>query len=253
MDLCYICPVFLPSNNPSRGPSIDTMRKRNNQDWVEELRGDCGVERQSDAHRDLANYLYVVAYNYLRLRQADLRALADFAPEEVAALAQDFVQETLEKLARNEFAVLASFSGAGKFTSWAAQIIRNQAAMELRKSYWTRRTPLPASDDSEESSEQPSPAQNLADPSVQADPARRAQQQQVHDVLQRCLAGLPERNRLAIVSCIADDVRAEAVAQTLNTTANAVYLLITRTKRQLKDCLQRAGLSRDVLGIFDAV
>ena len=229
------------------------MTQRSNEDWVRELCGDRGQEPQQLAYQKLANYLYVVAYNYLRLRQADLRALADFAPEEVAALAQDFVQETLEKLARNEFALLASFSGAGKFTSWAAQIVRNQAAMELRKSYWARRSALPASDDSEESSEQPSLAQNYADPSVQADPARRAQQQQVHDVLQRCLAGLPERNRLAIVSCIADDVRAEAVAQTLNTTANAVYLLITRTKRQLKDCLQRAGLSRDVLGIFDAV
>ena len=146
------------------------MGQRNNQAWVEELRGDCGSERQSDAHRELANYLYVVAYNYLRLRQADLRALADFAPEEVAALAQDFVQETLEKLARNEFALLASFSGAGKFTSWAAQIVRNQAAMELRKSYWTRRTPLPASDDSEESSEQPWLAQNLTDTSVRSGP-----------------------------------------------------------------------------------
>ena len=226
------------------------MGQRNNQAWVEELRGDCGSERQRDAHRDLANYLYVVAYNYLRLRQADLRALADFAPEEVAAVAQDFVQETLEKLARNEFALLTSFSGAGKFTSWAAQIVRNQAAMELRKSYWTRRTALPVGEDSEESSEQPWLAQTLTDTSVGVDPARRAQQQQVQEILQHCLAGLPERNRLAIVSCIADDMRAESVAQTLNTTANAVYLLIARGKRQLKECLQRAGLSRDVLSIF---
>ena len=83
------------------------------------------------------------------------------------------------------------------------------------------------------------------------DPAQHAQQQQVQDVLQRCLARLPERNRLAIVSCIADDMRAESVAQTLNTTANAVYLLIARGKRQLKDCLQNAGLSRDVLSLFE--
>ncbi len=76
------------------------MQHRNNQDWLQELKGDCGVTRQADAHRDLASYLYVVAYNYLRLRQADLRALAVFPDEELAALAQDFVQETLEKLAR---------------------------------------------------------------------------------------------------------------------------------------------------------
>ena len=226
------------------------MTQRNSEEWVRELCGDRGQEPQQLAYQKLANYLYVVAYNYLRLRQADLRALADFAAEDVAALAQDFVQETLEKLARNDFALLATYSGTGKFTSWAAQIVRNQAAMELRKSYWTRRTPLQPSNDSEETPPQSSPTQDFADPSGKVDPGQRAQQQQVNDVLQRCLAGLPERNRLAIVSCIADDVRAESVAQTLDTTANAVYLLIARGKRQLKECLQRAGLSRDVLSIF---
>ena len=36
-------------------------------------------DAQREAHQDLASYLYVVAYNYLRLRQADLYHLADFA------------------------------------------------------------------------------------------------------------------------------------------------------------------------------
>ncbi len=227
------------------------MTQRSSEEWVRELCGDRGQEPQQLAYQELANYLYVVAYNYLRLRQADLRALADFAADDVAALAQDFVQETLEKLARNDFALLAMYSGAGKFTSWAAQIVRNQAAMELRKSYWTRRTPLQPITDSEETPAQSSPTQDFADPSGKVDPVQRAQQQQVQDVLQRCLARLPERNRLAIVSCIADDMRAESVAQTLNTTANAVYLLIARGKRQLKDCLQNAGLARDVLSLFE--
>jgi DNA-directed RNA polymerase specialized sigma24 family protein len=123
--------------------------------------------------------------------------------------------------------------------------------MELRKSYWTRRAPLPAGEDPEHPSDEPTLVREVAGESENLDPARRAQQQQVHDILQRCLAGLPERNHLAIVSCIADDVRAERVAQTLNTTANAVYLLIARGKRQLKDCLQRAGLSSDVLSLFE--
>ena len=228
------------------------MTKRSSEDWIQDLCGDRGREAQHLACDDLANYLYVVAYNYLRLRQADVRALADFAPEEMAALAQDFVQGTLEVMARNNFTLLAKYSGAGKFTSWAAQIVRNQAAMELRKSYWIRRTTLSSSADPEEASEEPSLGRDVADASGEVDPAQRAQQQQVQDILQRCLAKLPERNRLAIVSCIANDARAELVAQTLNTTANAVYLLIARGKRQLKECLQHAGLSRDVLSIFEA-
>lgn len=122
--------------------------------------------------------------------------------------------------------------------------------MELRKSYWTRRTPLQPITNSEETPAQSSPTQDFADPSPKVDPAQHAQQQQVQDVLQRCLARLPERNRLAIVSCIADDIHTKSVAQTLNTTANAVYLLIARGKRQLKDCLQ-IPISRDVLSLFE--
>ncbi|MCB0206226.1 MAG: sigma-70 family RNA polymerase sigma factor [Anaerolineae bacterium] len=223
---------------------------RDNQEWVQELRGDRGGQQQEAAHCELANYLYVVAYNYLRIRQADLRALAAFPVDDLAALAQDFVQETLEKLARNQFALLATYSGAGKFTSWAAQIVRNQAAQELRKSYWTRRNPLPASSDPDEDGAEPLLLQRLADTSDEADPARRAQQTQVAATLQGCLAGLSERYRLAVLNCLGDNVPAEAVARALDTTANAVYLIIQRAKRKLRQCLERAGLDKTVLAVF---
>ena len=223
---------------------------RDNQEWVQELRGDRGGQQQEAAHCDLANYLYVVAYNYLRIRQADLRALAAFPVDDLSALAQDFVQETLEKLARNQFALLATYSGAGKFTSWAAQIVRNQAAQELRKSYWTRRNPLPASSDPDEDGAEPLLLQRLADTSDEADPARRAQQTQVAATLQGCLAGLSERYRLAVLNCLGDNMPAEAVARALDTTANAVYLIIQRAKRKLRQCLERAGLDKTVLAVF---
>ena len=223
---------------------------RDNQEWVQELRGDRGGQQQEAAHCELANYLYVVAYNYLRIRQADLRALAAFPVDDLSALAQDFVQETLEKLARNQFALLATYSGAGKFTSWAAQIVRNQAAQELRKSYWTRRNPLPASSDPDEDGAEPLLLQRLADTSDEADPARRAQQTQVAATLQGCLAGLSERYRLAVLNCLGDNMPAEAVARALDTTANAVYLIIQRAKRKLRQCLERAGLDKTVLAVF---
>ena len=223
---------------------------RDNQEWVQQLRGDRGGQQQVAAHRDLSSYLYVVAYNYLRLRQADLRALDAFPAEDLAALAQDFVQETLEKLARRDFALLDSYSGAGKFTSWAAQIVRNQAAQELRKSYWTRRNPLPASNDQDENDAQPLLLQQLADTTVEADPARRAQQSQLTETLQRCLAGLSERYRLAVLNCLGDDVPADAVARALNTSANAVYLIIQRAKRQLRRCLESAGIDQTVLAVY---
>lgn len=226
------------------------MSQRTNVDWIRELRGDLGGDAQRQAHHDLANYLHVVAYNYLRLREADLPALASFAPEESAALAQDFVQDTLEKLARDAFALLNRFRGDGRFTSWAAQIVRNQAAMELRRSYWTRRADLPEErNETEAAVNAPASAARVAP--LADSPEHAATRGQVAAILQACLERLPERNRLAIVQCIADDARAELVAQSLHTSANAVYLLITRGKRQLRECLEQAGLSRDVLALFE--
>lgn len=221
--------------------------QRSNTDWIRGLSGAEGADAQRLAHEDLANYLYVVAYNYLRLRQDSLSSLTAFAPEELAALAQDFVQETLEKLARNHFALLGQFRRDGRFTSWAAQIIRNQAAMELRRPYWTRRLELPR--DQENGDRLAAPQAHAA---PKTDPEQAAQRAQVTSIVEACLDHLPARCRLAIVGCIAEESRADSVAQTLNTTANAVYLLIARGKRQLRECLQRAGLTREVLRLFDA-
>lgn len=226
------------------------MGQRNNQAWVEELSGDCGGDAQRQAHEDLARYLYVVAYNYLRLRQGDLYRLADLAAEELAALAEDFVQETLEKLARDDFALLGRYSAVGNFTSWAAQIVRNQAAMELRKSYWTRRGPLPPAGANDDASAGSALAVELADPSPAIDPARRAQQEQIHELMQRCLARLSERYRVAVLNCLGEDVAAEVVAHALGTTPNAVYLIIQRAKRQLRACLEQRGLDRSALAVF---
>ncbi len=226
------------------------MAQRSNTDWVQDLRGEGGEHAQRSAHQDLVRYLYVVAYNYLRLRQADLYRLADFAAEELAALAQDFVQETMEKLARDDFALLGRYSAVGNFTSWAAQIVRNQAAMELRKSYWTRRGPLPQAGDGENNGAESELAAELADPADEVDPDRQVQQQAVRDLVQRCIDRLPERYQVAVLNCLGDDVSADVVARALDTTANAVYLIIQRAKRQLRGCLEQAGLDRSALAVF---
>lgn len=225
------------------------MPERSNEDWVRELQGVKGSALQRRAHEDLANYLYVVAYNYLRLREADFTALSGCAPEELAALAQDFVQETLEQLARNSFSLLASYRQVGRFTSWAAQIVRNRAAQELRRSYWTRRVPLPGAG-SDDSGEEPPLSQALPDLSMDGDPARRALQQQAADTLRDCLAGLSERHRLAVLNCLGEGAPVETVAQALDTTANAVYLILLRARRQLRGCLEGSGLDHTVLAVF---
>ncbi len=87
-------------------------------------------------------------------------------------------------------------------------------------------------------------------PSSVGDPARQAQQQAVRDLVQRCVDRLPERYRVAVLNCLGDDVSADVVARALDTTANAVYLIIQRAKRQLRACLEQTGLDRSALVVF---
>jgi len=211
---------------------------RSDQDWVDQLSGVRGPQAQQAAHHDLASYLYVVAYNYLDKRRTSVMVLADFDNDELAELARDFVQETLEKLANNQHELLSQYAQTGRFTSWAAQIISNQIASELRRPYWKRREPLSTETfarRADEEGPQPEAAALLGE---------------TRAILQGCLQKLPERYRIALVRCIAEGERAEAVANDLDTTANAVYLLVYRAKRTMRTCVTKAGLDHDIFRIF---
>ncbi len=226
------------------------MSQRTNQEWLDELRGDRGQPQQRLAYEDLSRYLYVVAYNYLQMRQADLASLARFALEELAALSEDFVQETLEKLARDDHALLNQFDGSGRFLSWTAQIVRRQAGQELRRPYWQRRELLPEEEHPESDTAEWSPSFKLTALTDPSNLENTAILQQVAETLQACFNHLPERRRLAFWGCIVEGRSAEFVAQALDTTENAVYLLVYRAKRGLRKCLREAGLDQDVLKLF---
>lgn len=111
---------------------------RTDQEWLDSLKG--GVERnaQAAAIDDLANYLYVVSYNYLKTRKKSIAYLNSLADEEIGKFAADYVQEFLEKLIVNDFALVDKYNGIGKFTVWAAQIVINLISSDLRKASWVR-------------------------------------------------------------------------------------------------------------------
>jgi RNA polymerase sigma-70 factor (ECF subfamily) len=224
------------------------MAERDNQTWLEALRGKYGFERQRLAHQDLGKYLHKVVYNYLLMRQANLPALSSFSMEELAVLAQDFVQEALEKLAGNNFALLHQFEGRGRFTSWAAQIARRQAGQELRKAHWQRRITLSAEENETDDRQKLTFEQIVSE---EIPPENAAMRQEVRGQLERCIKELPERGRLAFWECVANEQGIELVAERLQVTANAVYLLIYRAKRQLKKCLHQNGFDDSILDLYE--
>jgi RNA polymerase sigma factor (sigma-70 family) len=200
---------------------------RTDQQWLDELADAQDGARQQQAHHDLATYLYTIAYNYLCRRQFTLPGLAAFASDELAAMAQDFVQEVLIKLSSDDFALLKTYRGDGKFTSWCARMVCNVAAGELRRPYWTRRR--------EEDEEFAAPSQES--------PVQLAEIALLRAALDRCIERLPERQRLAFQASIIEEQAAKAVAERLATKEDAVYQLVYRARTSLRHCLEQAGIN----------
>ncbi len=227
------------------------MLKRTNQDWREALRGEGGYAAQLVAHEELATHLRQMAYNYLRKRQAKANpyVLVRFASEELVELAHDCTQDTFVKLADNNFALLDYVKKEGRFVSWATSIVINEVRQELRKPNWNRRAGfLP--DRSTEEADQGSEFE-LFIASDEMKPDNAAIALEVTDALKACLGKLKENQRQAFLGLEVEGRSGEELAALLNRpSANAVYLVASRTRRKLRKCLQKKGWHINVLQIF---
>lgn len=221
------------------------MNARTNEKWLTDLRGAHGAHVQRLAFEDLARYLTTVAYNYLRMRQHELPVLAALDAEDAVALAQDFVQDLLEKIALNEFTLLNQFRGDGRFTAWVAVILRRHMAKELKRKRWTQ--PGWFFDEDVEAEQG---GTQLLDPALGGDPHFWAQINQINAVLQKCLQLLTLKEYTSFVRCIGEGDPAEVVAQMLTITVNAVNLAVFKAKRKLRTCLRNAGIDVDDLQLF---
>lgn len=210
--------------------------ERSNQRWLDELRGDCGTDRQRNAYSDLAKYLYKVAYNYLLKRQNDIPLLATQMSSELAALAQDSVQDILIKISTDNAALLNQYEERGRFLGWMALIIRNHIAGYLRRAPYRREVSPPA--DLVHVATEERAVDNLVTLG------------EIGAELQDCLDALPKARREALIRCILLGERSKVVATQLNRTANAVDQLVLHAKRQVKECLHQKGIGAEVLMLF---
>jgi len=227
------------------------MLTRSNQEWLDQLRGDRGDAEQEQAFKALATYLHHKAYDYLKARQAKANPwrLVNLADEEVAALAQDAVQQTLEKLARDEFALLAGFRQEGSFTSWMKVIVISQAKQELRRPYWNRGVWWSLSEDENQVADklQRMPAKD----SWSVDPEKWVMQEEVIAALEKCLSQLEPELRQVFLGRVVDKRPAKALAATFKlSSVDEVYWAVRRAKRHLQRCLKKAEWDRELFDIF---
>lgn len=202
--------------------------KRTDRRWLEDLRGHHGIALQTEALSDLSRYLLVVAYNAVKKRHDSLLSLQVLSDESLELLAEDFSQDLLLKISKNNFALLDKYEARGKFTSWLAQIANNEIAVEFRKAHWNRQLLL--SDAAEH--------QLLDQKSLS--PETQVLNSYVNEVLGEKIAALPENMRVALVRCLLLEERATNVALDMGVSANTVYLLIHRAKKILRKKLDYA-------------
>lgn len=223
-----------------------SYKKRSNQEWVDELGGKQGREDQLIAYEELSRYLFTVAINELILRRNTNNYLNSVEHSLLEGLASDAVQETLEKIAKDNHALLHQYKMQGKFTSYVASIIHRQIGQELRKSYWQKKQALPQiSEDSEDDAFEQIQADNLFYKSSNA-PDDLALNKEVKKKIDDCLDQLIERRRIAFVACAFEGALAKEVALSLGTSANAVYRLVFDARNQLKSCLEGQGITHDI-------
>ncbi len=71
------------------------------------------------------------------------------------------------------------------------------------------------------------------------DPAAAMEQQEFWDVLKRCLGELPQRTVQAFTLREVDDVSTEEICASLKITPNNLWVLLHRSRKHLRRCLER--------------
>ena len=197
-----------------------------NSEWIKALSGQLGAERQHQSHELLGNYLYIVAYNYLRLYQGNLPLLASFADEDWASLAEDFVQDFLIRLTVNQYARLQTYRGEGSFQKWAAVGLKRIIDKEFKKKSWHERERLDDETERPEFAKPPTAIDHLPE----------------HLALDQCLQRLSDRDRQIFLRRVDYDEDAQVVADDLGTSANAIHIALSRIKNKLRRCLADHGI-----------
>lgn len=215
---------------------MDNAQKRTDREWIEVLTGQAGPEEQQLALLELANYLFVVAWSILQKRRGLMVKLQSMSDDDLAALAEEFVQCYMAKMIKDNFALLDKYGGHGSFPSWAAQVISNLCRSELRRCHWNRNERLETSLHQRRSAEAP--------------PDRAAYQSLIRMAILRCLEMLPEHYRYALVGRVVEERTAVELGEVLNISANAVHILVYRAKRMMRGLLEQEGVGAEALAFW---
>jgi RNA polymerase sigma-70 factor (ECF subfamily) len=144
--------------------------------------------------------------------------------------AEDLAQEVFLRIYRAR----ATYTPQAKFSTWLFTIANNLALNALRSRQRKPVVPLAINDSGPLG---PRPAEQLVRDQA-AQPNQRLQQQELAAVIQRAIAGLNERQRMAVVLNKFEDMNYAEIAEVMNLSTKAVKSLLSRARMNLRVALQ---------------
>jgi RNA polymerase sigma-70 factor (ECF subfamily) len=144
--------------------------------------------------------------------------------------AEDLAQEAFLRVYRARH----KYRPRAKFSTWLFTIANNLALNHLRSRQRKPAVPLPVSDSGPLG---PRPAEQLVrDRSSQ--PVQRMQQQELAALVQQAIAGLNERQRMAVILNKFEDMNYAEIAEVMKLSTKAVKSLLSRARMNLRAALQ---------------
>jgi len=143
--------------------------------------------------------------------------------------AEDLAQEVFLRVYRAR----KKYRARSRFSTWLFTIANNLALNSLRRQQRKPAVPLNVSDSGPLG---PRPAEQLVRDRTEA-PGQRLQQQELAAVIQQALAGLNERQRMAVVLNKFEDMNYAEIAEVMGLTTKAVKSLLSRARCNLRTAL----------------
>lgn len=145
--------------------------------------------------------------------------------------AEDLAQEVFLRVYRSRH----RYRARSKFSTWLFTIANNLAINSLRR---RQRKPIVALNVSESGPLGPRPAEQIALESSGQQPVRRLQTQELAVVVQQALAGLNERQRMAVVLNKFEDMNYAEIAEVMHLSVKAIKSLLSRARENLRVALE---------------
>lgn len=143
--------------------------------------------------------------------------------------AEDLAQEVFLRVYRAR----KKYRARCKFSTWLFTIANNLALNALRSRQRKPVVPLNVRDSGPLG---PRPAEQLVRDRA-AQPVQHVQQRELAGIVQMALAGLNERQRMAVVLNKFEDMSYEEIAEVMQLTPKAVKSLLSRARSNLRDAL----------------